>query len=36
VCDIFEYPSIRKEVDEFLGEDKKFDLIVSDIAPNTT
>lgn len=36
VCDIFEYPSIRKEVDDFIGDDKKFDLILSDIAPNTT
>ena len=36
VCDIFNYASIRWKVDDFIGEDKKFDLILSDIAPNTT
>jgi 23S rRNA U2552 (ribose-2'-O)-methylase RlmE/FtsJ len=36
VCDIFNYASIRDEVDDFIGEDKKFDLVLSDIAPNTT
>lgn len=35
-CDIFNYPDVRGEVDEFLGDDKNFDLILSDIAPNTT
>lgn len=35
-CDIFNYTDVRGEVDDFLGSDKNFDLVVSDIAPNTT
>lgn len=36
VHDIFEFSSLRLKVNELIGEGKQFDLITSDIAPNTT
>jgi len=36
VHDIFEYDTLKPKVEEFIGEDNQFDLITSDIAPNTT
>ncbi len=35
VCDIFDYDKLSKEVIDIVGDDQ-FDLITSDIAPNTT
>ncbi|MCP4524226.1 MAG: RlmE family RNA methyltransferase [Candidatus Gracilibacteria bacterium] len=35
VCDIFDYEKLNKEVIDIIGE-SQFDLITSDIAPNTT
>lgn len=35
VCDIFDYEKLSKEVIDIIGDDH-FDLITSDIAPNTT
>ena len=35
-CDIFNYPKVGKEIENFIWDDKKFDLVLSDIAPNTT
>ena len=35
-CDIFDYESIIQEVKDFIGEQKNFNIILSDIAPNTT
>jgi 23S rRNA U2552 (ribose-2'-O)-methylase RlmE/FtsJ len=35
VCSIFEYDELSKRVNEIIGDDQ-FDLITSDIAPNTT
>ena len=36
VHDIFEFDTLRPRVEELIGEGKQFDLITSDIAPNTT
>lgn len=36
VHSIFEFDSLRPKVEEFIGEGNRFDLITSDIAPNTT
>lgn len=36
VHDIFEFKTLKPIVDEFIGEGNQFDLITSDIAPNTT
>ncbi|MDA9128882.1 RlmE family RNA methyltransferase [Candidatus Gracilibacteria bacterium] len=36
VHDIFEFDTLRPRVEELIGEGNKFDLITSDIAPNTT
>ena len=36
VHDIFEFDTLKPKVEELIGEWKKFDLITSDIAPNTT
>lgn len=35
VCDIFDYDKLREQVIQKIGDDQ-FDLITSDIAPNTT
>lgn len=34
--DIFEYETLIPKIEEILGKNKQFDLITSDIAPNTT
>lgn len=36
VCDIFDYEKLTKELDKILPENHIFDIITSDIAPNTT
>ena len=36
VWSIFDYPDFRVKIDEVMWAGKKFDLITSDIAPNTT
>lgn len=36
VHDIFEFDTLKPKVEELIGEWKRFDLITSDIAPNTT
>nr|MDD3719831.1 RlmE family RNA methyltransferase [Candidatus Gracilibacteria bacterium] len=36
VHSIFEFDTLKPKVEEFIGEGNKFDLILSDIAPNTT
>lgn len=36
VHDIFEFDTLKPKIDELIGEGKYFDLITSDIAPNTT
>ena len=36
VHDIFEFDTLRLVVEQLIGKGKKFDLITSDIAPNTT
>lgn len=36
VHDIFEFGTLRPRVEELIGVGKQFDLITSDIAPNTT
>ncbi len=36
VHDIFEFDTLRPRVEELIGAGNKFDLITSDIAPNTT
>lgn len=36
VCDIFDYDKLKKELDQLLPENHIFDIITSDIAPNTT
>lgn len=36
VCDIFDYAKLSLELDKILPENHVFDLITSDIAPNTT
>ncbi len=36
VHDIFEFDTLRPRVEELIWENKNFDLITSDIAPNTT
>jgi len=34
--DIFEYTTLRPKIKEILGSEDRFDVITSDIAPNTT
>jgi 23S rRNA (uridine2552-2'-O)-methyltransferase len=34
--DIFEYATLRPKIKEILGNEDRFDVITSDIAPNTT
>jgi len=36
VCDIFDYDKLKKELEPLLPENHIFDIITSDIAPNTT
>lgn len=36
VCDIFDYEKLTKELDKILPENHIFDIVTSDIAPNTT
>lgn len=36
VHSIFDYDTLKPKVEEFIGTDNQFDLITSDIAPNTT
>ena len=36
VHDIFEFNTLKPKVEELIGAEKQFDLITSDIAPNTT
>ena len=36
VWSIFDYPDFRDKIDEVMWVGKKFDLVTSDIAPNTT
>lgn len=36
VCDIFDYDKLSSELDKILPENHIFDIITSDIAPNTT
>ena len=36
VCDIFDYEKLSNELDKILPENHIFDIITSDIAPNTT
>jgi 23S rRNA (uridine2552-2'-O)-methyltransferase len=36
VCDIFDYEKLSSELDKILPENHIFDIITSDIAPNTT
>lgn len=36
VCDIFDYEKLTTELDKILPENHIFDIITSDIAPNTT
>lgn len=36
VCDIFDYEKLQKELDQILPQNHIFDIITSDIAPNTT
>ncbi len=36
VHSIFDYDTLQPKVEEFIGEGNQFDLITSDIAPNTT
>lgn len=36
VHDIFEFETLKPKISELIGEENKFDLITSDIAPNTT
>ncbi len=36
VWSIFDYPDFRGKIDEVMWAGKKFDLVTSDIAPNTT
>ncbi len=36
VCDIFDYDKLKNELDQLLPENHIFDIITSDIAPNTT
>ena len=36
VWSIFDYPDFRSKIDEVMWAGKKFDLVTSDIAPNTT
>jgi 23S rRNA (uridine2552-2'-O)-methyltransferase len=36
VHDIFEFHTLKPRVEELIGSGKQFDLITSDIAPNTT
>lgn len=36
VHSIFEFDTLRPKVEEYIGKGNKFDLITSDIAPNTT
>jgi len=36
VWSIFDYPDFRSKIDEAIGKAAKFDLVTSDIAPNTT
>ena len=36
VCDIFDYDKLKGELDQILPENHIFDIITSDIAPNTT
>ena len=36
VHDIFEFDTLKPKVEEYIGEWNKFDLVISDIGPNTT
>ncbi|MFA5916850.1 MAG: RlmE family RNA methyltransferase [Candidatus Gracilibacteria bacterium] len=36
VHSIFEFDTLKPKVEQFIGEGKQFDLLTSDIAPNTT
>lgn len=36
VHDIFEFDTLKPKIDDLIGEGNSFDLITSDIAPNTT
>lgn len=36
VCDIFDYEKLKPEIEKYIWENKRFDLVTSDIAPNTT